>query len=235
MLLAPDGQKLSKRLQNYPPVEEVFATEGADSLRLYLLGNDQLLSGDYARFDRAVVQDVLRNTLMTLWNVYSFLVTYVDLAEFDSALVEPKSDSLLDCWMIARLSQATIAVTKYADGYQIAQAVRELRELIHDLSNWYLRRSRRRFSRPDNKDDKRQAAETLRYALLRICQLLAPWAPFLADKMWRELTIGSKLPKSVHLSDWPEVGEGGSETTRSNGSNSPSRYPGAGSACCCWS
>ncbi|HSH31441.1 MAG TPA: isoleucine--tRNA ligase [Candidatus Saccharimonadales bacterium] len=215
MVMAADGQKLSKRLRNYPPVEEVFAEEGADMLRFYLLSNDQALGADYMRFNRDAMIDLKRNVFMTLWNVYSFFSTYAEIdgwqpgggASNVTSLVEPSSDNILDQWLINIVNKTTIEVTKQADSYQIARAVRPLRELIDDLSNWYVRRSRRRFSRNDNADDKQAAYATLHFALVRISQLLAPWSPFISDKLYRELTTGMNVPPSVHLTDWPSAGQ----------------------------
>jgi isoleucyl-tRNA synthetase len=209
MVMAADGQKLSKRLKNYPPVEEVFAKEGADTLRLYLLGNDQAVSGEYMRFNRDAMRDISRNVFGTLWNSYSFLSMYAEIDGWQppKKLAEPVSDNVLDRWLVARLNQTTLEVTDAAEAYQLARAIRPLRELIEDLSNWYVRRSRRRFWKSEDDGDKHNAYMTLHYALCRISQLLAPWAPFVADKLWRELTAGTDEAKSVHLSDWPEAGE----------------------------
>ncbi len=98
-------------------------------------------------------------------------------------------------------------MTKQADSYQIARAVRPLRDLVDDLSNWYVRRSRRRFSKNDSAADQASAYATLHYVLIRMSQLLAPWSPFVADKIYRGLTEGMDLATSVHLTDWPEAGE----------------------------
>lgn len=209
MVMAADGQKLSKRLKNYPPVEDVFATEGADSLRLYLLGNDQAVGGDYMRFNRDAMRDIQRNVFGTLWNSYSFLSMYAEIEGWQpkGKLAEPKSENVLDQWMLARLNAVTAEVTVAADAYALAQAIRPLRELVDDVSNWYLRRSRRRFSRSEDATDKQAAFVTLHYTLCRFAQLMAPWAPFFADKLWRSLTDGMDEAKSVHVSDWPEAGK----------------------------
>jgi isoleucyl-tRNA synthetase len=209
MVMAADGQKLSKRLKNYPPVEEVFATEGADTLRFYLLGNDQAVGGDYMRFSRDAMKDIQRNVFGTLWNTFSFLSTYAEIDAWQppKTLVRPESTSVLDRWMLARLNETTVLVTEAADAYELAQALRPLRLLIDDLSNWYVRRSRRRFWKSDDDGDKTQAYVTLHYTLCRIAQLLAPWSPFVSDKLWRELTAGMEEAPSVHLSDWPEAEE----------------------------
>ncbi|HVQ43392.1 MAG TPA: isoleucine--tRNA ligase [Candidatus Saccharimonadia bacterium] len=209
MVMAADGQKLSKRLRNYPPVEDVFATEGADTLRFYLLGNDQAVGADYMRFNREAMRDIQRNVFGTLWNSYSFLSMYAEIDGWKPGkkLVRPASDNVLDRWMLARLDETTTAMTTAADAYELAQALRPLRLLIDDLSNWYVRRSRRRFWKSEDDGDKHGAYVTLHYTLARIAQLLAPWSPFVADKLWRGLTEGMDEVVSVHLSDWPEAGE----------------------------
>jgi isoleucyl-tRNA synthetase len=209
MVMAADGQKLSKRLKNYPPVEEVFAKEGADTLRFYLLGNDQAVGGDYMRFNRDAMVDIQRNVFATIWNTYSFLSMYAEIDKWEpgKTLAEPTSDNVLDQWILARLNQVITEMTEAADGYELAQALRPFRGLVDDLSNWYVRRSRRRFWKSDDDGDKASAYATLHYVLVRLSQLLAPWSPFVADKLWRELTAGMDVPASVHLSDWPVAGE----------------------------
>jgi len=208
MIMAADGQKLSKRLKNYPPVGDVFNTEGADTLRFFLLGNDQALNAGYARFDRQAMQDVLRNFFMTLWNTHSFLTMYAEIDGWQPTerLVEPVSGNVLDRWLLSRLNETLVEVTDAADSYQIARGLRALRLLVDDLSNWYVRRSRRRFWKSDSDTDKADAYATLYFAMCRIAQMIAPWAPFVADKLWRDLTAGTAEAASVHLSDWPPAG-----------------------------
>jgi isoleucyl-tRNA synthetase len=205
LVMAADGQKLSKRLKNYPPVEEVFSVEGADTLRFYLLGNDQAVGADYMRFNREAMGDIQRNVFGTLWNTYSFLSMYAEIDGWmaPSKLARPISDNVLDRWLLARLDETIIEMTEAVDSYQLAQALRPLRLLVDDLSNWYVRRSRRRFWKSEDDGDKTNAYVTLHYTLCRIAQLLAPWSPFVADKLWRGLTAGTNEPISVHLSDWP--------------------------------
>lgn len=208
IVMAADGQKLSKRLRNYPPVEEVFATEGADVLRFYLLGNDQAVSADYMRFNRDAMRDIQRNVFGTVWNAHTFLTMYAEIDGWHpgAALEAPKSDNLLDQWILARLNETTLAMTEAADDYKLARAIRPLRELVDDLSNWYVRRSRRRFWKSEDDRDKHNAYVTLHFVLSRIAQLMAPWAPFVSDKLWRDLTEETDEVKSVHLSDWPKAG-----------------------------
>ncbi len=207
MVMAADGQKLSKRLKNYPPVEDVFAIEGADTLRFYLLGNDQAVGADYMRFSRDAMRDIQRNVFGTLWNSYSFLSMYAEIDKWEPTrkLERPASDNLLDQWLLARLDETIIEMTAAADQYQLARALRPLRALVEDLSNWYVRRSRRRFWKSEDDGDKASAYATLHYSLCRIAQLLAPWSPFVADKLWRGLTEDMDEAVSVHLSDWPQA------------------------------
>lgn len=209
MVMAADGQKLSKRLKNYPPVEDVFASEGADTLRFYLLGNDQAVGADYMKFNRDAMRDIQRNVFGTIWNTYSFLSMYAEIDGWEApqSLSLPHSTNVLDQWMLARLNETILEMTEASDAYQLAKALRPLRLLVDDMSNWYVRRSRRRFWKSEDDADKQQAYVTLHYTLCKIAQLLAPWSPFVADKLWRELTEGMKEAKSVHLSDWPELNE----------------------------
>lgn len=220
MIMAADGQKLSKRLKNYPPVEEVFDSEGADSLRLFLLSSTQAVqAADYTRFDRDALKDLNRNVLGTLMNSYRFFEMYSKIDQWRPAKpgIAPDSTNLLDKWIIARLNQTIEQTTKSADSYKIAHAIQPIFELVDDMSNWYIRRSRRRFWREsavasddeksDDDTDKIQAYETLWFVMIRTAQLLAPWAPFISDHIWRGLVKGTGLPNSVHLSDWPEVGK----------------------------
>lgn len=209
MIMAADGQKLSKRLQNYPPVDEVFSNEGADSLRLYLLSNNQAVSADYMRFNRDAMKDLNRNVLGTLMNSFRFFDMYARIDSWQPANpgVSPASTSVLDRWMLARLNETIIEVTRQADDYKLAHAINPIFTLIDDMSNWFIRRSRRRFWKSDDDKDKQLAYETLWFTLVRITQLLAPWAPFLSDHIWRNLSQDTNLPVSVHLSDWPEAGK----------------------------
>lgn len=207
MILATDGNKLSKRLKNYPPVEEVFGNEGADSLRLYLLSNNQLVTADYMRFNRDSLKDLNRNVLGTLMNSYRFFKMYADLDTWKptKTLTAPQPNNVLDQWILARLDETIESMTTHADHYELAHAVQSLFGLIDDLSNWYIRRSRRRFWKSESDSNKADAYTTLHYVLVVTSQLLAPWAPFLSDKLYRDLTSGMDVSKSVHLSDWPKT------------------------------
>jgi isoleucyl-tRNA synthetase len=209
IIMAADGQKLSKRLKNYPPVEEVFDVEGADSLRLYLLSSTQATEvADYMRFNRDAMKDMQRNVLGTLMNSFKFFKMYADIDNWQPVNFEPPaSENVLDKWILARLDETILAATNSADQYKIAHTLEPIFALIDDMSNWYIRRSRRRFWKSEDDNDKQAAYATLWYVLMRVNQLLAPWAPFVTDYFWRELSTGSDLPESVHLSDWPSANE----------------------------
>ncbi len=210
MIMAADGEKFSKRLKNYPPVEEVFDDEGADSLRLFLLSSTQSTqTADYMRFDRSALKDLNRNVIGTLMNSYRFFNMYASIDRWQPGKPgqEPESDNILDRWMLARVNQTIAEVTKQADNYKIAHSIQPIFGLLEDLSNWYIRRSRRRFWKSEDDNDKAQAYETLWWSLLRTGQLLAPWAPFISEYIYMEITRTTGLPKSVHLTDWPEAGE----------------------------
>lgn len=206
MVMAADGQKLSKRLKNYPPIEDVFSAEGADSLRFYLLSSTPAMSADYMRFSRDSLRDVNRNVFMTLYNSAGFLSMYAEVdkwtPEDTSRPINPQN--ILDRWLIARVDQAIKEVTNSADKLELARAIAPIQELVDDISNWYIRRSRRRFWKSDNDEDKLSAYKTLHWALVTTCQLLAPWSPMVSDYLYLYLSRGVKgAAKSVHLTDWP--------------------------------
>jgi isoleucyl-tRNA synthetase len=206
MIMAADGQKLSKRLKNYPPLDDVFSNEGADSLRFYLLSNAPALNADYARFDRAGLKDIQRNLFMTLFNSASFLSMYAEIDKWKPSNLErpTKIDNPLDEWLLARVDETVALSTAAAENFELAKASWPVYELVDDLSNWFIRRSRRRFWKSEDDNDKLQAYSSLYYSLVTICQLLAPWSPFASDYLYRHLTEDiSDAPASVHLSDWP--------------------------------
>src|SRR5579862_1566089 len=205
-IVAADGQKLSKRKKNYAPMDEVFDQYGVDSMRFFM-ASSPLMNGEDTRFSVDFLRDVQRKIFMTFNNMLSFYKLYADVDKWTSSspLVEPKSDNVLDKWILARLNQAVAEVTDGMELYRLDRGSRPIADLLDDSSNWYIRRSRRRFWKSEDDKDKAQAYETLHYVLLRTAQLLAPFAPFLSDHIWRELTSKSNLPKSVHLSNWPSV------------------------------
>ena len=199
-----DGRKMSKSYGNYTDPNELMDKFSADSLR-YLLLQSPLLSGeDFALHDKDV-GDIARKLSM-VWNMYDFFTMYaeVDGWEWDGSLDDP-SDSLsnvLDEWIVSRLHQLADEVDGHMSSYDLVSATRPLLAFIDDASNWYVRRSRKRFWKSDNDTDKQQAYQTLHYVLVRLSQVMAPFTPFLAEELYQKLTGG----ESVHLLDWPEHG-----------------------------
>lgn len=206
-IVAADGEKLSKKRKNYAPMDEIFDQYGVDSLRFFL-ASSPLVNGEDTRFSTDFLRDVQRKVFMTLNNVFNFYKLYADVDGYKPTepLVEPHSDHILDQWMLARLNETILTMTQELDAYRLDRATRPLQDLLDDVSNWYVRRSRRRFWKSEDDQDKQQAYATLHYTLLRLCQLLAPVAPFLPDHLWQQLTAGTDLPDSVHLTDWPTAG-----------------------------
>ncbi len=204
ILLGNDGRKLSKRLKNYPDVNIAANKYGFDSLRVYMLGMS-VMSGDSSAFEEKSLVETQRNVIQRFKNINSFFNMYAEVDKWQPGkkFAAPKSANLLDKWMLARLQQGINDITEAADKYEVPKVVKAISELLDDASNWFVRRSRRRFWKSEDDDDKANAYATLHYTLLRLSQLLAPWAPFVADEIWRMLAKGMDLPKSVHLSDWP--------------------------------
>jgi isoleucyl-tRNA synthetase len=204
-IVAADGEKLSKRRKNYAPMDEIFDQYGVDSMRFFM-ASSPLVNGEDTRFSTDFLRDVQRKVFMTLSNIFNFYKLYADVDGYKPSepLVEPQSDNILDQWMLSRLNETITAVTKEMDNYRLDRASRPIQDLLDDASNWYVRRSRRRFWKSEDDHDKQQAYATLHYTLLRLCQLLAPVSPFLPDHLWRQLVADTDLPDSVHLSDWPQ-------------------------------
>lgn len=207
-IVAADGEKLSKRKKNYAPMDDIFDQYGVDSMRFFM-ASSPLVNGEDTRFSTDFLRDVQRKIFMTLNNIYSFYKLYADVDGYKPSepLQEPESSNILDQWMLSRLNETITSVTKAMDDYRLDRATRPIQDLLDDTSNWYVRRSRRRFWKSEDDTDKQQAYATLHYTLLRLCQLLAPFSPFLPDHLWQQLAAGTDLPQSVHLSDWPKGSE----------------------------
>ena len=199
-----DGRKMSKSYGNFTPPEELMDKFSADSLRFLLLSSPLLNGEDFALQDKEV-GDVARKLSM-IWNMYDFFTMYaeVDGWEFDGELKDPLDDcnNPLDLWIISRLHQLIAAVEKNMDRYDIPNAMAPILPFIDDASNWYVRRSRRRFWKSGDDTDKNNAYRTLHYVLVRLAEVLAPFTPFLAEELYQKLTGG----ESVHLLDWPTAG-----------------------------
>jgi isoleucyl-tRNA synthetase len=199
-----DGRKMSKSYGNYTDPNLLMDQYSADSLRFLLLQSPLLNGEDFALQDKEV-GDVARKLSM-IWNMYDFFTMYaeVDGWEFKGDLSDPSEhlDNALDQWVVSRVHQLTQEVEKHLDAYDIPNAVKPILPFIEDASNWYVRRSRRRFWKSDEIDDKNNAYRTLHYILVQLSQVMAPFTPFLAEELYQKLTGG----ESVHLLDWPKAG-----------------------------
>ena len=199
-----DGRKMSKSYGNYTDPNVLMDQYSADSLRFLLLQSPLLNGEDFALQDKEV-GDVARKLSM-VWNMYDFFTMYaeVDGWEFTGDLSDPSQslENPLDQWVVSRVHQLTTEVEKHLDAYDIPNAVKPILPFIEDASNWYVRRSRRRFWKSDEIEDKNNAYRTLHYILVRLSQVLAPFTPFLAEELYQKLTGG----ESVHLLDWPKTG-----------------------------
>lgn len=198
-----DGRKMSKSLGNYTDPNELMDQYSADSLRFLLLSSPLLNGEDFALQDKDV-SDVARKLAM-IWNMYDFFTMYaeVDGWEYNGGAVPTISlsglNNPLDRWIVSRVHQLTTHVEKFMDEYNIPDALSEVIPFIDDASNWYVRRSRRRFWKSEDDADKEQAYQTLHYVLARLSMVMAPFTPFLAEELYQKLTGG----ESVHLLDWP--------------------------------
>jgi isoleucyl-tRNA synthetase len=205
-ILDGSGLKMAKSEGNIVTPEEVLDATGADALRWYLYTSSP--PGNPRRFSRELVEEVIRKFLLTLWNTYSFFVTYANIDGFD-----PGSDdrigtpSDLDRWVISELNMLVDSVTRSLDDYDPTDAGRKIDEFVRDLSNWYVRRSRRRFWKSENDDDKLAAYSTLYLCLVTLARLLAPFTPFVAEALYQNLvrSVDDNAPESVHLADYPEA------------------------------
>ena len=200
-----DGRKMSKSLGNYTDPNELMDQYSADSLRFLLLTSPLLNGEDFALHDKDV-SDVARKLSM-IWNMYDFFTMYasVDGWEFNGELKDPSKDleNPLDKWIVSRVHELRNEITENMDVYNIPRALEGVLPFLDDASNWFVRRSRRRFWKSENGADKLQAYQTLHYILSYLALILAPFVPFLAEELWDKM-VGDG---SVHLKDWPEAGE----------------------------
>ncbi len=196
-----DGRKMSKSYGNYTDPNELMDKFSADSLRFLLLSSPLLNGEDFALQDKEV-GDVARKLGM-VWNMYDFFTMYaeVDGWEFDGELKDPLEElkNPLDLWIVSRVHQLVNEVEMSMDEYDIPNAISPILPFLDDASNWYVRRSRRRFWKSEDDGDKNDAYRTLHYVLMRLAYVLAPFTPFLAEELYHNLT-GDK--ESIHLKDW---------------------------------
>ena len=197
-----EGRKMSKSLGNIVQPWDVINLHGADALRWYLYTATP--PGQERRFSSDLVGEVIRNFTLTLWNVYSFFVTYANLDKPQALNITAPANEL-DRWLLSELNVLVRDVTKAYEEYDVTNATRPVEQFVETLSTWYVRRSRRRFWKNDSAADKQSAYSTLYTALTTVAKLIAPAMPFLAEELYQNLvrSVDETAPESVHLSEWP--------------------------------
>ena len=203
---AADGKKMSKKLKNYTDPMELMNKNSADSFRFLMLSSPLTNGENFALADKDVM-DVARKLGM-IWNMYDFFTMYaeVDGWEFNGDVSDPLHDltNPLDIWIVSRLHQLITEVERGLNNYNLQDATKPILPFLDDASNWYVRRSRRRFWKSEDDGDKNDAYRTLHYVLVRLSYMLAPFTPFLAEELYHNLTGDNE---SVHLKDWLPAGE----------------------------
>jgi isoleucyl-tRNA synthetase len=199
------GRKMSKHVGNVVSPWDVIDRVGADATRWYMFAASP--AGSPRRFSLRLVEEGLRQFLLTLWNTYSFFVSYAQIDGVDPRTPPKGAPPEIDRWLLSELNALIRTVTEELDAYDPTDAARAIQEFVDDLSNWYVRRNRRRFWRgaSESDDDKQSAYHTLYTALVTLSQLMAPFTPFVAEELWQNLvrSLDSNAPESVHLAPWP--------------------------------
>ena len=207
LILDGRGRKMSKRIGNVVDPNTVLDATGADALRWYLFTASH--PGEPRRFSDKLVNETLRRVLLTFWNVYSFFTNYATIDQFhpDQVPADWKPQNELDRWILSELNLLISQVDDHLENYNPTDAGRRIQEFIDGLSNWYVRRSRRRFWRSENDGDKLSAYATLYDCLVTVTKLMAPLAPFMTEEMYRNLVlaVNPSAPASVHLAQFPQA------------------------------
>jgi len=198
-ILDENGQKMSKSIGNVVNPWDVLKAHGADALRWYMYS--ATTPGNPRNFSIKLVGEAKR-TLVTYWNVYSFFITYASVDNYIPGTSNKKSENILDRWILSRKNKLVENITKHLERYNIYKATQEIEEFLNDLSNWYVRRSRRRFWKSESDIDKVAAYDTLYEVLVDYTKVLAPFMPFVSENVYQNLSADDG---SVHLSTWPEA------------------------------
>ena len=210
LILAEDGRKMSKSLKNYPDPNDVINEHGADALRAYLIGSP-LVRAEPMRFSESGVRDVVRSVVLPLWNAYSFFATYASVDEWKPPeTASPVAERpLMDKWIISMAQSLVRDVNVEMEAYRLYNVIPAVLGFIDHLTNWYIRRSRRRFWHNEDSADKQHAFETLYEVLCLFSRLLAPILPFMAEILYQRLEAGKRsgAEDSVHLESFPEADE----------------------------
>lgn len=205
IILAEDGNKMSKRLNNYPSPMHIMNTYGADALRLYLL-HSPVVKGEDLRFSDQGVETVLKQVLLPLTNAVHFFITYADLYQFQyrKGVDTQQTYTEMDLWILSNLYTTVQKVQESMEAYDLYASVDPFVAFIDQLTNWYIRRCRRRFWEDEDTEDRRAAFATLYEVLIVFCKVIAPFVPFIAEDIYQKLR-GEGDPESVHLCDFPRV------------------------------
>lgn len=205
LVLAEDGRKMSKSLRNYPDPMEVLNKHGADALRLYLI-DSPVVKGQELKFSEKGVFDIVRKILLRWWNSYAFFANYANIDGFVPKGDAKKSPNILDQWVLSRLHGLIANTQKEMDAYRLYNVVPQLLQFIEELTNTYIRFNRGHFWQEGMPEDKRLAYETLHEVLMTLSRLMAPFAPFMAEATYQNLSQVLKDRKdSVHLESFPEA------------------------------
>ena len=204
ILLGDDGQKLSKRLRNYPDPEAMFATHGADAMRWFLMSSPVLRGGDMITDEKGIT-DAVRRALLPLWNAWYFFTLYANADQRRAALGRTDATGTLDRYILSKAGQLVDAVTAAMDVYDLSGACAGIEAFLDVLNNWYIRRSRDRFWGTGSEDGaaSQDAFDTLGTVLEVLCRVAAPLLPLVTEAVWRGLTGADGTDASVHLADWP--------------------------------
>ena len=203
MILAADGSKMSKSKKNYPDPMSVMENYGADCVRAYMI-NSPAVRAEPLKFKEEDIKLIYRSVVSPLWNAYAFFVTYARLDNYRPGDELTASNNELDQWILSHFQSLVTDVIKHMENNHLYSVVPELDQFIDLLTNWYIRRSRRRFWRTGDDSDKRHAYNTLYYVLVEFSKVMAPFLPFLTEGIYRNLTATGDNPESVHLCDYPE-------------------------------
>ncbi|PCJ16587.1 MAG: isoleucine--tRNA ligase [Candidatus Cloacimonadota bacterium] len=201
VVLGSDGRKMSKRLKNYPDPMDMFDKYGSDAMRYFLLSSP-VVRGMELKVAEDDIKEIVKATILPIWNVYSFFVSYANIDGYKpSGRIDSKNS--LDRYILSEYEILLRDVTNALEGYELGAASKAINAFIVTLSNWYIRRSRRRFWKEGEDQDKFDAYETLYYVLVGFSKLTAPLLPFLSEKIYQSLTG----KESVHLTNWDTVNE----------------------------
>lgn len=200
IVLAEDGQKMSKSKKNYPDPQIIFDNYWADAMRFYLM-NSPVVEAQDLRFMESWVEEVVKKVILPLWNTYYFFTTYANIDNFSAKGIDSKKlSNNLDKWLISELNELSKEVWEWFENYKLNEAAKPIVKFMDNLTNWYIRRSRKRFWKTENDSDKLEAYETLYFTLVETCKIIAPFMPFVSEYIYKNLTWN----ESVHLCDFPK-------------------------------